>query len=227
MKNKVLIIVAHPDDEVLGCGASAFKHSQAGDEVKLLILSDGEGSRDQITNLSYKIKSREKATREAANILGIKEISFIGLKDNRLDSYDMLDIVKIIENNINIFKPDIIYTHHYGDLNIDHKIVNQAVITACRPIKKNNVKHILSFEILSSTEWQIGDPNKIFIPNYFVDISPYIDLKKEALKIYKDELMIWPHSRSIEVVEALAIYRGSQAGFKYAEAFCSLRNLIL
>ena len=98
MKNKVLIIVAHPDDEVLGCGASAFKHSQAGDEVKLLILSDGEGSRDQITNLSNKIKSREKATREAANILGIKEISFIGLKDNRLDSYDMLDIVKIIEN---------------------------------------------------------------------------------------------------------------------------------
>lgn len=226
MENQILIIVAHGDDEVLGCGGTIAKHSSQGDQVHLLIVSDGESAREKDKEIISKIDKRIEATKKAGEILGIKSFNFLGLSDNRLDKYQRLEIIKSIESFIKKINPEIIYTHHFGDLNIDHEIVFESVATACRPYQNNNVKKIFSFEVLSSTEWQLNTNTKIFMPNYFVNISKFIINKKEAMKCYQMELRDWPHPRSLKGIESLAEYRGLQSGFNYAEAFYSSRILV-
>lgn len=223
MKNKVLVIVAHPDDEVLGLGGTLIKHKKAGDDIYCLILANGCTSRDNVNKKEIELK--EKCSNDCAKILGIKEIIKLRFKDNELDFYTLLEITKEIEKYIVRIKPDIIYTHHFGDVNIDHQIVYKSVMTACRPCNDNCPKKIYSFETLSSTEWQLNN-NDLFKPNVFIDISKEIHEKIEALRCYDSEMRKYPHSRSYKGIMVLSQFRGMQSGFMKAEAFCLVREKI-
>ena len=170
-KKSVLVIAAHPDDEVIGCGGTIAKLKKEGNEISVLFLADGESSR-KVKNIDKVIKKRKKAAYKSSKILGVKNTYFCDLPDNNLDSINRLVIVKLIEKYIFEIQPQIIFTHFNGDLNIDHQIVHKSVVTACRPQKKNPVKKLLFFEIPSSTDWQIETKKKsLFNPNWFEDIS--------------------------------------------------------
>jgi len=228
MVKRIHIIAAHPDDELLGCGGAILHHLSKGDKVRVTIVAEGLTSRDKKRDRKKRLKGLNKlknTTKKIFKKIGVKEIDFLDLADNRLDSYNLIDVIKPIETIINSFKPNIIYTHHPGDLNIDHCIVNRAVMTASRPKPKNFIEKIYSFEILSSTNWSINHTNSNFEPNYFLNIKKYLKKKIKLLSYYESEMKKWPHSRSLKSVEFLAKYRGSTAGMEAAEAFCLLRQV--
>ena len=219
---KYLIISAHPDDEVLGCGGSMAKWSKEGNEVHVLIMAEGITSRDKERDKSLRkneLSLLGQSARKAADILGVSSLKLLDNPDNRMDSMDLLDVVKPLEKYIFNINPDVVVTHHSSDLNIDHQIIHQAVMTACRPTYGNTVKRILSFEVPSSTEWQSVTSGNSFRPNWFEDISESLDLKIEALKVYQSEMREWPHPRSLKAVEHLARWRGATVGCDAAEAF--------
>ena len=159
---------------------------------------------------------------EANRILSVNEVKFGNFPDNRFDSVPLLDIVKVIEKVKNELKPDIVFTHYKNDLNIDHQITYKAVLTATRPMKGECVKEIYSFEVLSSTEWNYP---LSFSPDVFFDISDHMEYKKMAMQIYKSELNDYPHPRSLEGIEISAKNWGLKVGYKYAEAFKTVRVL--
>lgn len=226
MKNKVLVIAAHPDDEVLGCGGTIAKHINDGDKVFVVILGEGITSRDEKRDAEKRkreIKTIKKHIHKAGEILNVTDIYIYDYPDNRFDTVSLLDIIKTIEKIKNKIKPDIIYTHHYGDLNIDHRITFDAVMTATRPVQGESVKEIYSFEVPSSTEWYVPSAESYFMPNVFIDISETIEKKLQALKVYKSEARQFPHPRSPEAVKSIAKRWGSNSGLKYAEAFCLVR----
>jgi LmbE family N-acetylglucosaminyl deacetylase len=220
--------VAHPDDEVLGCGASIAKWTASGILVHVLIMAEGITSRDVIRDKyekSGELSQLEKLAHQAGKILGVNSVTLLGFPDNRMDSLDRLDVIKAVEKEIERLKPDTVVTHHSGDLNIDHRIINEAVVTACRPQPENTVHRILSFEVPSSTEWQSSTSILAFQPNWFEDVSKTIDKKIEALKIYQSEMREWPHSRSLKNIINLSKYRGSSVGREAVEAFVLLREI--
>lgn len=221
---KILVIAAHPDDEVLGCGGTLAKYSKKGSKVKIIFLSDGETSRD-IKIKNKKILNRQNSAIKALKTLGVKNYVFGNFPDNKFDTVPLLEIVKYIEKEIKNFNPSTIFTHHYNDLNVDHQITSNATMTACRPKNNNNVNLILFFEILSSTEWKISDTKNKFDPNWFEDITFQMNLKLKAIKYYKSELKKNPHSRSLETIKALAVFRGSSSGVKFAESFVLGRKI--
>ena len=222
MSKQILVVVAHPDDEVLGCAGTIARHVSDGDKVYVVFMSDGVTSRTGVE--SNEVEVRKQAAKDASNILGIvQSLRFLGFPDNRMDTVALLDIVQTLEQVINEIEPEVVYTHHSGDLNIDHKITHQAVMTACRPQPGFCVREIYSFEVLSSTEWSTNNP---FIPNYFVDISDILELKISAIKAYNSELRLFPHARSIESIEALVKYRGASVGVHAAEAFRLERKIV-
>ena len=213
----VLVIAAHPDDEVLGCGGTIARHAAEGDNVYILIVAEGATSRtgedeNDVARLG-------DCARDAAEVLQARQPILAGFPDNRLDSMDRLDVTKEIESHVTKIRPETVYTHHGGDLNIDHRIVHEAVITACRPLPGSSVRRIFSFETVSSTEWATSAIGSSFGPVHFVDISAYLPAKLAALKCYNNEMRPFPHARSIEAVEALARLRGSQVGLMAVEAF--------
>jgi LmbE family N-acetylglucosaminyl deacetylase len=225
----VLVIAAHPDDEVLGCGGTIAKHSQNKDSVHVLILAEGTTSRDlhrNRENRQNELSALAQAANQASEILGVTSLALHEFPDNRMDSCDLLDIVKILEQAIDLHKPEIIYTHHVGDVNIDHFCIHKAVVTACRPISSRTVKTLLFFEVASSSEWQVPGSAPVFAPNWFVDISETLNLKLKALKAYSSEMRSWPHPRSIKAVEHLNRWRGASVGMEAAEAFILGRNLV-
>ena len=225
---RILIVAAHPDDEVLGCGASIAKWVNNGDEVNVLVLAEGITSRDKTRNLdsrSKELSDLKKSALNASEILGVKSVHLLSYPDNRMDSVDLLDIVKDIENHIKKTKPQVVITHHPSDLNIDHQITFKATLTACRPLPGNFVKRIMCFEVLSSTEWQVPFSNNVFFPTWYEDITNTFSSKINALKCYEDELNKWPHPRSFEAVESLAKRRGSSVGVNMAEAFALVREI--
>lgn len=229
MKN-VLVIAAHPDDEVLGCGGTMARHSKMGDNVYSVILAEGITSRDRqrkrdIHETDFGIL--HCAAQKANDILGVKQLKLLDFPDNRMDSLDRLDIVKVIEELINEMKPDIIYTHHIGDVNIDHRRTHEAVLTAVRPIPgQHYVKELLYFETASSTEWTTTGSAPAFTPNWYVNIEETVDLKIKALEAYECEMRKWPHARSIKALEYLAKWRGANIGKEAAEAFILGRKII-
>jgi LmbE family N-acetylglucosaminyl deacetylase len=214
----ILVVAAHPDDEVLGCGGYIALRARAGDEVSVIFLSDGVSSRDVSEERSL-IEVRREAAKSAAKILGVTSLTFGDLPDNKLDAVPLLEVIKVVEKAIAISKPHVILTHFGGDLNIDHRIANQAVVTACRPVSNQIVKQVMFFEIPSSTEWQIPIDEEAFVPNWFEDISTTLKIKTAALAAYSMEIRDWPHPRSIRAIEHLAHWRGATCGVDAAEAF--------
>jgi LmbE family N-acetylglucosaminyl deacetylase len=167
-----------------------------------------------------------QAAQTAGTILGAASVELLDLPDNRLDSLDRLDVIKLIEERIARYQPEVVYVHHAGDVNIDHRRLHEAVVTACRPTPGHVVRRLLSFEVASSTEWQPAGSAPAFHPNWFVDISDQWERKRVALAAYASEMRSWPHARSIEAVEHLARWRGAQVGVQAAEAFCLLRQVV-
>ena len=222
--HRVLAVVAHPDDEVLGCGAALALHAACGDEVSIVILADGESSRAGAAGT--RVSERERAAHVAASILGAARVVLHGLPDNQLDTRPRLELAKLVEGHISELRPDTVYTHHSGDVNVDHRLVHEAVVTACRPQAGHPVKTLLFFEIPSSTEWQVPGSAPAFLPNWFVDISTVFDTKLKALRAYHTEMRPWPHPRSYEGVEHLAHWRGATVGCAAAEGFVLGRAIV-
>ena len=222
---KILVIAAHPDDEVLGCGGTIARLAQEGNEVHTLILGEGITSRDTTRDQTGRQEDLSQLRQQAVKankILGVKNILFADFPDNRFDSVPLLDIVKEIEKIKDKIKPEIIFTHYGKDLNIDHQITCQAVITATRPIENEVVKEIYSFEVQSSTEWNFP---LSFSPDTFFDISKTLEVKVKALKEYESELRKYPHPRSLEGVELNAKYWGMRVGLNCAEVFKIVRAI--
>jgi LmbE family N-acetylglucosaminyl deacetylase len=231
-----MVFVAHPDDEVLGMGGTILKHSQKGDFVKVVYLATGITSRRSINfqnNVSYEqnenetnviqkeIKDLHNDAKKSCKILGVKDLEFYDFPDNEMDSVPLLKIIKVIEKEIKETKPDRIYTHHFHDLNIDHRTVFNAVLTATRPIERN-VKELISFEVPSSTEWNYPIH---FNPNYFIGIKSQLSAKIKAMKAYKNEIRDYPHPRSVENLKNVSERWGSISGKKAAEAFEIIRKI--
>ncbi len=223
----ILVFAAHPDDELLGLGGTVRRLTNEGKEIHAVILAEGLTSRND--NRSDTDKSEllelQADARKAADVVGYKSIEFCGLPDNRMDSVDLLDIIKVVSRFIEKYDPDTIFTHHHGDLNIDHRRTCEAVLTACRPIKGNRVKRIYGFETPSSTEWNYSyeDP---FLPTVFFDVTDTLEAKVKGMACYRTESTTYPHPRSAEALRTLGRYRGSNVGFGKAEAFMLMRELI-
>ena len=226
MRN-ILIVAAHPDDEVLGCGATITRHAEAGDSVCALILGEGVTSRKGLPAARHKtaLKSLQNAARTSAARLGIKRLIFKNFPDNRFDTIARLELIQSIEDVVSDWKPEIVYTHGSYDLNIDHQVCAEAVKTATRPLPGSRVREVYSFEVPSATEWRF-DPTAAFHPDTFVDVSKTLERKLQALAAYEPEMRRFPHPRSAEYVRALATVRGGQSGLRAAEAFRTVRRLI-
>jgi LmbE family N-acetylglucosaminyl deacetylase len=224
-----LVVAAHPDDEVLGCGATIARLSHEGWKVHVLIVAEGATSRAEKRDIeanSEELSVLAKCAEEANKILGAASVKLLSLPDNRMDSIDLLDIVKIVEEYILKYKPSLIFTHHAGDVNIDHKILHDAVIAACRPQPNHSVKELLFFEVPSSTEWRPASSGIYFTPNYFYDVSEHISKKMAALSAYQPEMRNFPYPRSVDAVNHLARWRGASVGCEAAEAFMLGRCIV-
>lgn len=213
---KVLVVAAHADDEVLGCGGTISRHREQGDVIHLVLMADGVHSRTDASDVD--LARRIDASKRAQTILGISSLHSLELPDNRMDSVPLLEIVQMVESIIEAIRPTVIYTHHHGDLNIDHRLTHAAVMTACRPLPTSTVREIYGFEVLSSSEWATPRDSQ-FLPNCFVDISQQLQTKLKALEAYAEEMREEPHSRSMKHIEVLARHRGYSIGVDAAEAF--------
>jgi len=223
MSDIILVVAAHPDDEILGCGGTVARLANEGAKVYTLLLGQGiaarHGSLDK-KEYQEQIAKLKKCTHDANGAIGVQEVFSFDFPDNKFDTVALLDIIKTIEKIKYKIKPDVIFTHYEKDLNIDHRITYEAVITATRPLPGEMVREIYSFEVLSSTEWHYP---LAFSPNTFFDISKSMNLKLEALGCYKTEVTDYPHPRSLEGVELNAKTWGMKVGVKFAEAFKCLR----
>ena len=220
-EKKVLVIAAHPDDEILGCGGTLSKLNKSGYKVNVIFMSDGVSSRNFINSQSLKkqIINRQNSALLANKIIGSKIIKFFDYPDNQFDKIPLLKIIKELERIIFKIKPNIIFTHSNSDLNIDHEIISRAVVTACRPYANFFLRTLLSFEIPSSTDFNFFNKENKFKPNFFVDISKTLKFKINALKKYSSEIRKYPHPLSLNHIKNLSKVRGSNIGVDSAEAF--------
>ena len=218
----ILVVAAHPDDEVLGCGGMIGQAAKRGIDVHVAILGEGATSRHAMQDGlegTAEVKKLQNQAREVARLLGTVETVFVGLPDNRFDTVPLLDIVKRIEDLVIKIRPSVVFTHHAGDLNVDHSIVHRAVLTAARPMPGQPVDEIYAFEVPSSTDWAFGQFGGPFHPNVFWDVQASLDAKIRALELYRSEIRSFPHPRSEELLRVNARRWGSLVGLEAAEAF--------
>jgi LmbE family N-acetylglucosaminyl deacetylase len=226
--SRILVVVAHPDDEILGCGGTILRKIAEGDDVYSLVLGEGITSRYDKRELveKEKLEALHSSHTKVSKFMGFREHWLYDFPDNRFDSVDLLDIVKVIEKIKEKVQPEVIYTHFENDLNIDHRITFQAVLTACRPVTGESTKEIYSCEIPSSTEWVSPfSGGNYFRPNVFIDIQETIGKKIEAMRLYDSEVKQYPHPRSPEALKIISQRWAIVCGLKYAEAFILIRKI--
>lgn len=225
--NKVLVIAAHPDDEVLGCGATIARLAKQEVEVSIMILAQGLTSRRAFDARTVKkaLALHQDRAEKAAKVLGARHVSFSGLPDQKMDTIALLDITHRIEAEIDRLCPDTIFTHHGGDLNYDHVLTFRATLTATRPTAAVP-ERVYAYEVPSSTEWSFQRFSPVFEPNVFYDISDTLETKIRAMQVYETETRKFPHPRSPEVLRAIAHRWGSVVGKSAAEAFQVVREII-
>ncbi len=217
----VLVVVAHPDDEVLGCGGTLARLAGEGHAVHVSILGEGMTSRLNPDDPSVKklVATLHDQSQQVASLLKFHSCLNHGLPDNKFDTVPLLDVIKLIEQRIESIRPQVIFTHHGSDLNIDHQIVHRATLTACRPTTSCSVEQMYAMECPSSTEWSFQQLGGDFHPNTFVNIESTLEIKLQACQRYESEIRPFPHPRSIEALRAAAVRWGSLSGFLAAEAF--------
>lgn len=219
MSDRVLVVVAHPDDETLGCGGAIIKAVNGGGEVRVVYLTDGVGSRGASGNQAL---DRRIMARQAGKILGAEIMQMVDpdvIPDNESDTFSRLRIAQRVEMHVDVWRPDTVFTHHSGDLNVDHRRIHEATLIACRPFVNRSVRAIYGMEVATSTEWGLVP----FAPTYYIDIGLALTQKLKAMACYATEQQPFPHPRSPEAIKALAMWRGSNVGVGCAEAFEVIR----
>jgi N-acetylglucosamine malate deacetylase 1 len=218
--SNILVICAHPDDESLGLGGTIAFHASQGDNIHILMFATGQYGRDE----SKKgVSERQKQGEKAFKILGVKNFQFLNYDDQKLDLVPLTELTKAIEKRIKKWKPKIIYTHFWGDVNQDHRRIYEATLIASKPRLDSSIKQVICYETPSSTDVTYG--SNVFIPNYFVDIKKFIKKKNKAIIQYKNEIHSFPHARSIEAINNRAKFWGSVMNLEYAEAFVKIREI--
>lgn len=227
MSERILVVAAHPDDEVLGCGGTIARLAREGHEVHIAILGEGMTSRYQQREDADRkaLETLHDSSRRVAKLIGAKNLSLHNLPDNKFDTVPLLDVVKIVETIVKEVQPRVVYTHHGGDLNIDHAVTSRAVLTATRPVAGCSVRELLAFEVPSSTEWAFQQHAPVFRANVFMDIQGTIEAKIKAMDLYEGEMRPFPHPRSALALRAIAQRWGSVVGVAYAEAFELVRTI--
>ncbi len=223
LRQRVLCVVAHPDDETLGVGGTLALHAEAGSEVKVLIMSEGEMEKLRDTP---RCDTRRECALRAADAMGVADVEFHDFPDQRLETVPFIELIKTVETALETFRPTVVYAHHGGDANTDHQVVFKAVYAACRPMTPlgSLVQRFLTFETPSSTDQAPQVANYAFVPTTFVDVEPVWDKKLKALACYPTEMIGGRHPRSYDYIEALARVRGGHSGYLLAEAFVSVRE---
>jgi LmbE family N-acetylglucosaminyl deacetylase len=220
---KILVVAPHADDEVLGVGGTIAKYINEGHEVYVCVITTGHPSmffQEVLDKLRLEVI-------EAHKFLGIKDTFFLELPAVMLSEVPKHEVNKKINEVIDNVQPDIVFIPHFGDMHLDHHIVSQAVMVGIRPIKEHKVLEVYSYETLSETEWNIPHVTNVFIPNTYIDVTDYLEVKKKSMECFTTQLTEFPHPRSIEAIESLAKFRGSTIGVRAAEAFCLVRRIIL
>lgn len=223
---KILVIAAHPDDEVLGMGGTIKKLVNKGAEVHLLIVTDGSTSQYRNDKYLQKIIDEKKTeTKNCADILGVKAIYYGNLPDMKLDAVPHIQINQVVEKYIDEVRPDTVFTHFWGDVNADHQNVYKSTLVAVRPVMGQLVKRLYCYQVPSSTEWTPCKPDTMFVPNVFIDISEFAEQKYEAFTKYTTELRDYPHPRSVQYLRETDIANGLKVGLNCAEQFMLLREI--
>lgn len=224
---KVLVIAAHPDDEVLGMGGTIAKLVKEGSVVDVLIVTDGSSSQyRESERLGEIIEAKKLETRNCANVLGVRDIYYGGLPDMKLDCTPHIDINQAIECVIDKVQPDTVFTHFWGDVNMDHQNVYKSTLVTVRPVLGQVVRNLYCYRVPSSTEWTPNKEDTMFMPNYFVDIEPYAEQKYKAFACYSTELRDYPHPRSVQYLRESDKAAGLRVGMLAAEEFVMLRKLV-
>lgn len=221
-KPNIVVVAAHPDDEVLGVGGTIQKHIREGHSVTVIYITDGfyDDADDD------RVSSKRKNATDAMNMLGVTKIIFLGFKGLRLDTYEKCLLNAELTNKFKEIKPKIVYTHHWGDVNFDHQIVFDMTLVACRPHRGIQIEAILTYETLSSTEWAAPNRDSSFLPNVFEILDEeMVNLKAAALEKYVSEIFDYPHPRSSKGIKILAKQRGLMISEEYAEAFHLVRSV--
>lgn len=218
--SRILVVAAHPDDEVLGCGGAMARHALQGDDVSVLILGRGLGARGEAESLA--LSQLERDSRIALAELGVSDVRYRDFPDNRFDTVPLLSVAQAVEEVKIELRPERVYTHAAQDLNVDHRVCFEAVMTAFRPQPGEACREILTFEVMSATHWRA----ETFCPTVYMDISAVLERKMAALACYHSEMRAWPHARSVEAVRIQAQWRGSLVGLEAAECFVPARMMI-
>jgi LmbE family N-acetylglucosaminyl deacetylase len=213
---RVLVIAAHPDDEVLGCGGTIALHTDAGDDVSVLIACEGESLRYGAGNAN-----QGKHTREAAEILGVRDLRLLEFPDQRLDTLSLVEVISPLEKVVEETRPHLVYCQYGGDVNQDHYLLFRAALVATRPVR-DHLRTVFAFDTASSTEWAYP---RTFNPDTWVDISRTLNRKLDAMACYKSEVCEYPHPRSLEALRVRAAYWGTQVVAAAAEAFMTVRTV--
>ena len=222
MSKRILVVAAHPDDELLGPGGTVARHSSCGDQVTIAFIADSDSARYD----EAKMQTVRTHAIQAAQHLGVSDVRCAGMPDQRLDTLPILKITQWIEEVLRDIEPQIIYTHHFGDINRDHRVVHEATLTAARPYSAPYVERILCYETPSATEWAGSSVDDHFVPNVFVDISQQLEIKVNAMSAYETEVRDCPHPRSLEAIRVRAANWGSVIGAAAAEPFVIVREIM-
>jgi LmbE family N-acetylglucosaminyl deacetylase len=217
----VLVIAAHPDDEALGCAGAMLKHARAGNRVHVLILTDGAGGR----YTGEKAAGLKKAAERSAELLGAASLEIADFPNQGLDAVPLLELIQAVEAVMERVKPRVIYTHHYGDLNLDHQVAYRVAITAARPLPGSPVRDLYTYFVPSSSEWNQLTPQDAFLPNVYLDIADCLEEKIQAASFYGSEMRPYPYPRSPRALRAHAAQFGLQAGLEFAEPFQLMRKI--
>ena len=222
-----LVIAAHPDDEVLGCGGTVARLSAEGVKCHLLIVTDGSSSQYRDSDHLHEIiESKKLETKNCADLLGFKSIHYGELPDMKLDTTPHIRINQVIEEVIDKVQPDTVFTHFWGDVNCDHQNVYKSTLVAVRPVLGQVVREVYCYRVPSSTEWTPNKADTMFMPNCFVDIEKYAEQKYNAFACYLTELREYPHPRSVQYLRENDKVVGLRVGLLVAEEFVLLRKLI-
>lgn len=216
--SSILIIAAHPDDEVLGCGGTIRHFVEKGNQVHICFVTDGTTGRDGVTK--QQVEGKHAESERAAELLGVTAIHRLPFQDMRLGTVPHRELNNALADVWQAVRPEIVFSHSNTDINLDHRCIYDAVEVLARP-SENGLRELYAYEVPSSTEWRLG---KSFVPTTFFNIAPHLAVKQQALACYKTELREFPHPRSVKGVEVFAQYRGLQSGYEYAEAFQLMRS---